>query len=116
MKLRPFTKLLDSRPEDTSATKRSLLALIDWIRDLTIKLLDLSFEDNFQSYTWEGTIAAGATTKVIHGLGSIPSGRIIYKCVGGIIQDGTTAPTDQVWYLKNVSSTSSATATVIIFK
>lgn len=84
--------------------------------DLVTGLSKLTFRDNFIQYQTEVTIAAGVEAATEHHLGVIPSGRIIYKCVGGIIQDGATAATDKYWYLQNVSSTSSATATVIFFR
>lgn len=86
------------------------------IDDLVTGLSKLTFRDNFLQYQTTVSIAAGVEDAVEHHLGVIPAGRIIFACEGGILQDGPTAATDMFWYLKNVSSTSTANATVIFFR
>lgn len=86
------------------------------IDDLVTGLSKLTFRDNFMQYQVDVSILAGEEQAVEHHLGVIPAGRIIFAGEGGIIQDAATKATDMFWYLKNVSSTSTGTATVIFFR
>ncbi len=86
------------------------------IDDLVTGLSKLTFRDNFMQYQTTVSIAVGAEEAVEHHLGVIPAGRLIFAAEGGIVQDSTTAATDKYWYLTNVSSTSTANATVIFFR
>lgn len=97
---------------------RSVLA--GSIEDLINGLSKLTFQDNFIQYSTEVTLSAGETKAIEHHLGVTPTGRIIFKCAGGIVQDALETNSqknnDKYWYLQNVSSTSTATATVIFFR
>lgn len=85
--------------------------------DLITGLSKLTFRDNFLQYQWEGTIAANTTEQIQHHLGVIPSGRIIYRASGGIVQDSATdSPTDKYWFLTNTDASDDATLTVIFFR
>lgn len=86
------------------------------LEDLINGLSKLTFRDNFAQSQVDVTLTAGEILAVEHYLGVIPSGRLVYRCAGGIVQDAATSPTDKFWYLQNVSSTSTATATVIFFR
>lgn len=90
------------------------------IEDLINGLSKLTFQDNFLQYSTEVTLSAGETKAVEHHLGVLPAGRIIFECVGGIVQDAPETASqkndDKFWYLQNVSSTSSSTATVMFFR
>lgn len=90
------------------------------IEDLVTGLSKLTFADNFLHSQVELTLTAGEIKAVEHHLGVTPAGRLIYRCAGGIVQDAvettTTKHDERFWYLQNVSSTSTAIATVVFFR
>ena len=113
MKFRDF-KRFDGRAADE---------IIKWVRDelnsvmreLFIGLNKLKFGDNFQSFLWEGTIAAGQQIQISHPFREAPTGYIIYRQVGnGVIDAGTSEWTNEVLYLRN-NGAASVTAKVYVF-
>ena len=82
--------------------------------DLSIGLRRLSFEDNFESFEYRGTISA--TTEVVVGnkLNFIPSRYIVLDSTGGaVVGRGPTVWDKDKLYIKNYSAT--ATTVKIVF-
>lgn len=77
-------------------------------------LLNLSPQDNFKSFVWEGSIAATTEQKIRNKIGVIPLGRLVVRGNGVIISDGTTTWTKDYVYIKNESAIQ-ATGLVVIF-
>ncbi len=85
------------------------------LRELYIGLANLTFGENFKSFTWTGTIAAGVDLQIVHPFQRIPTGYSVHKQVGnGLITAGPTAWTSEVVYLTNNGAVS-VDATVIFF-
>lgn len=86
------------------------------LRELYIGLNGLTFEENFQSYPWEGTLTANEVRQITHPLRSVPRGYIIFKQIGNAVIDAsTTAWDNDVVYLRN-NSANSIELKVIFFK
>ena len=88
------------------------------LRDLSIVMENLTFEDNFTSFLWTGTLAAGAEAKIKNALGLKvkPSKWIVVRLSGGFgLVEGPTAWTTDYVYLKNSGATT-LTATVVFLK
>lgn len=79
-------------------------------------LAKLAFEHNFNSFKWEGTIAANTELGIDHPFGVVPAGYLIYQRNGGLIEKGPTAWTKEKVYMRNQSSTSTATTIIIFFR
>lgn len=83
-------------------------------RDLFIGLRRLSFEDNFESFEYNGAIAATTEISVPNKFSFIPSRYLVLDATGGaIVGRGPTAWTSNILYIKNYSS--SATVAKIVF-
>lgn len=76
----------------------------------------LSYEDNFESYEWEGEIAAGAEKRISHPLDKIPTRfSILYAEDTPLIVRGVSAPADKdFFYVRNASSTSTFKGKILI--
>lgn len=106
----------------SSIVKYIEVDLWSWLRDLSIGLLKINFQENFQSFTVNNlSIPSGQEVSIPNSFrtaypGTIPSGRIIIRQQGNAnIIDGT-----QVWnanhvYLQNPSA-NDAVISVIFFK
>jgi hypothetical protein len=82
---------------------------------LFIGLYNLSFTDNFKSYEWEGSILAGEEQQINHNLGSIPTRFFVLSASGtNSIIAGDTAPTAELFYIKNIASSSTFNGKVLI--
>lgn len=60
------------------------------------------------------SIPAGTEVGTEHNLGVVPSGVIITYVNGGIVQHGDTAHTENLFYLKNESSSDDAAVDVMV--
>jgi hypothetical protein len=96
---------------------------IEWIRmelngvlrELFIGLYNLTFEDNFLSFEWEGSIVAGAEQQITHNLRVTPTRFLIVSATNvNTIVFGTTASTPEVFYVKNIASSSTFTGKVLV--
>ena len=94
-----------------------------WLKDLSIAILKINFQENFQSFTVENiTIPAGqeiAITNAFRNIypGVIPKYRMVVRQKGNaIIVDGPTAWTIDQVFLQNVSGADATNVTVIFFK
>lgn len=109
MKFRTFTRYFGASGPLADLYNR----LVD---ELNTGLRKLKFTENHECFQAEATIAATSDQKISHTLGVIPTGRIIYKQVGGgAIVDGDSDWTENEIYLKNTGATS-AQIIVLIFK
>ena len=100
MKFKPLKRLAEESSDKVIQWVRTELNAC--LRELFIGLYNLTFEDNFKSYSWTGDIAAGATTQIPHSFNKTPTGYIIYKQVGnGVIDASATSWTEEVVYLRN---------------
>lgn len=85
------------------------------LQDLNYILKVLSFPENFKSFVWEGTIAAGATEAIPNLLKPlIPSSRIILRSDRSEVCDSTTDWTQDFVYMRNTGGTN-ATNVKIVF-
>lgn len=82
-------------------------------QDLAQILINLSFQDNFKRMIWEGTIPANTEVLIPHRLKVVPSGYVVIRRKGGIIEDGDTVWTSTMVSLRNQSSTSDSIAKVV---
>ena len=89
------------------------------LRNLHSGLSQLTFAENFKSFTVQDlVIAAGATEEIRNDLGNteVPSLRLILRqSGGGAIIDGVTAWSSEFVYLTNTGGTD-ATVTAIFFR
>lgn len=107
--------------------KNSVLKYVEvdlwsWMRELTVGLLKLTFQQNFQSFTVKNlSIPAGVEVAITNEFstsypGVIPSERIITRQKGNAnIIDGTTVWTENHVYLMNPSA-NDAVISVTFFK
>lgn len=103
---------------------RTLEDVVSWLmnelnsimRETSIGLNNLKFQDNFETYQLELSLSATEERQVSHPFREIPSGYIIFKQVGdGVVDAGITPWTSQVAYIRNNSATNSVQVTVIFF-
>lgn len=85
------------------------------LKELQAGLSKLTFEDNFQIQSIDVTLPASATVGYSHGLGVIPSKRLIVKASGYTIDDSTTPWTKTEVYFRNTGA-STVTATIILMR
>lgn len=84
------------------------------IRDLFIGLRRLSFEDNFESFEFSGSIGASAEISITNKLPFIPSRYIVLDTTGGaVVGRGPTAWTSDRVFIRNYTAT--ATVAKIVF-
>lgn len=105
-----------------SVVKYVEIDLWSWLKELSIGLLKMDFQQNFQSFRVDKlTIPAGMEVAIPNGFrtsypGVIPSSRIIVRQQGNAnIIDGDTVWTENQVFLKN-PSVNDATISVIFFK
>lgn len=116
--------IIKSPPKITN--KKSFLKYLEidlwaWLKDVSIGILKITFDDNFQSFTVKN-LAIPANTEVaipnrfrLSFPGNIPSGRIIIKQQGDAnIIDGVAEWTDTQVFLRNPSA-NDAVVSVIFF-
>lgn len=102
-------------PRDFKEVFTFLNVLFD---QLMLVLRSLNPEDNYKGFIWEGSILPITTQRIPHRLNKVPRGRHILKHSGGMIDDGDLEDfpwTDSAVYLRNTSSTSTATVKVIFY-
>lgn len=107
--LREFRPFSTQKEELVSETAKYLsVDLVRTLKDLMVTLRNLSFGDNFDSFTETVTIDAGQELAIRNKLpsGLIPTSRIILRGGEGAesIVDGTTAWDQNYVYLKNVGA------------
>jgi hypothetical protein len=90
------------------------------LQNVMIAFRSLSFHDNFRTFSWEGTIAAGQTVTITNTLRTAPAYRILTRSVptgaGTVIIDDSTTPwTSDLVYLRNSGSVS-ARIKVVFFE
>jgi len=114
------------RPPPKLTNRNSVLKYLEidiwsWLKDLSVGILNINFNDNFQSFTVQDlTIPAGVEVAINNQLssvypGSIPSGRLIIRQQGDAnIIDGPTVWTQDLLYLYN-PSVNDATVTILFF-
>jgi hypothetical protein len=84
------------------------------IRELFIGLRRLSFEDNFESFEYTGSIAATTEISVQNKFSFIPSRYLVVDTTSGaVVGRGPTAWTSDRLFIKNYSA--SATVAKIVF-
>lgn len=93
--------------------KYAAVDLLSFLSSVYQTLSNLTFEDNFNSFTWTGTIPAATEVRIQNTLGREVSGRLLLRHSGGIVVDGDTTWTKDFVYLKNSSSSSAAEITVV---
>jgi len=105
--IKPFT---GGQVEDylQSSLRADFRELIDGLHRITLT-------ENFESFSYEGTIEAGTEVEIRNELPNPPSGRLVIKHSGSpSIVDGDTEWTSDFVYLKNAGA-SAATVKVIYF-
>lgn len=75
----------------------------------------LKFTENFQTFEWEGDIEPDTEVIIKHRMGVIPSGYLILRRKGGIVEDGDTAWDRETVSLRNESGSSTSTLYVVFF-
>lgn len=115
-----FPTFREFRQRDTSLgaiAKYLSVDLVRSLRELTLGLTKLSFEDNFAGWSTEVTIPAGSEVQITNQLGEVPNHRLITR--GGTdsnnIVDGDTEWTAQLVSLKNTGATT-VTVTAVFLK
>jgi hypothetical protein len=118
MIIRPPPKLTNK----SGSLKYLEVDLWSWLKDLSVGLLKIDFQQNFQAFIVENvSIPAGQEVPITNQFqtsypGVIPSGRIITRQKGDAnIIDGNTAWTTTQLYLRNPSA-NDATVSVLFFK
>lgn len=91
------------------------LDLANGLRDIYTGLTHLSFADNFQSFRADISFTGAQEVAIRHGLGAVPSSRIIVRATASDIVDGDTAWTENNVYMKKTGA-GAATATVIFLR
>jgi hypothetical protein len=93
------------------------------VRELSIGLGKLTFDDNFEGFEWTGDIEAGEEVQIINfgynssGIRFIPAQMIVISIEGPpTIVKGSTEWTNEYLYVKNIASESTATATIRFLK
>lgn len=103
----------------TEVVRYLAIDMVNTLRELNAGLSKLTFSENFQSFTWTGTIAAGTEVSIRNGFraGVIPSGKLIVRADvhSADVTDGAAAWTENYVSLKN-NGASAATVTVIFFR
>lgn len=84
---------------------QSIFNISNLTRNLAVLLRDLTFGDNFRSFTWSGTIKAGAEKRIRNTLTLRPNSYIIrYQTGDGLVTASGTDWTDDYVYMKNNGS------------
>lgn len=113
MKFRPVKRLADTEPNKVVEWLRTELNGI--LRELFIGLGFLTFADNFQSFEWEGSIVAGAEQQIVHNLKAIPTRFFVLGSSNtNAIVKGDSVATAEVFYVKNLATTSTFEGKVLI--
>lgn len=91
------------------------LDIIASLKGWVIGLRNLSFEDNFKGYEWEGEIEAGEEVKIQHNLKVIPTRFIITDATGvGTIVRGSERATITYFYLQNTATNTTFKGKILI--
>ena len=78
-------------------------------------LTSLTFQENFNSFLWSGSILAGQELSIKNKIKkNIPTGYLIIFNQGGIVQAGDSVWTNDFLYMKN-SGTDDASVKIIFF-
>lgn len=84
------------------------------IRELQTGLLNLNFNDNFNSQLLDVTLPPNSTTGFNHSLGITPSQRIIVKSNGSNFDDSDTPWTSTIVYFRNNTGTSISAKIILL--
>ena len=94
--------------------RASLRALV---AQLEVLFRAINFKDNFKSFTWSGSIAAGEEQRIVNGLGDyVPLGMVIESESAPLICKGDTAWDNNNIYIKNVGTSSTVTCEVTFYR
>ncbi len=101
-----------------SFTRTGIQAVDDVIRVIVAGLRRLSFVENFDAFQVSVTIPANSELKIRNVLQpqTIPTSFLLTNHSGAIILKGSTEWSKEWVYLRNASSTSTATADVVFFR
>lgn len=89
--------------------------ILDTLKTWVGMLRNLSFQDNFRGYEWEGTIATGVEKKIQHDLKVIPTRFLVTDCAGIVtIVKGPTRATINFIYFTNTSTTTTFDGKILI--
>lgn len=95
--------------------------LWSWMRELTLGMTKINFDENFQSFTVKDvSIPAGQEVKISNQFknrypGTVPSGRIIIRQKGNAnIIDGETPWNSNSVYLRNPSTNNAVVSVIFI--
>lgn len=114
------------RPPPKLTNRNSLVKYVDidlwgWLKDLSLGLFSINFQQNFQSFMVKNlSIPAGTEVSIYNQFktsypGNIPSGRIITRQQGdATIIDGNTVWNESHVYLRNPSA-NDAVISVLFF-
>lgn len=88
------------------------------VKELGVTLKDLSFDDNFDSFTVENqAIPANTEIKIRNEMQTRPTKYLILKQTGNaLVTAGDTAWDDNFIYMKNHDAANPATITITFFK
>ena len=80
-------------------------------------LRDLTFTDNVNSFTWEGTIPANSEQKIRNSLNVRPNSYIIrFQTGNALVTSSTTTWDDNFIYMQNHDATNDATVTITFWR
>jgi hypothetical protein len=86
-------------------------------RNLMISLRDITFKDNFRSFTYEATISANSEVKIRNRLTVRPNSYIIrFQTGDALVTAGTTIWDDDFLYMQNHDATNAATVKITFWR
>lgn len=117
LNFKEFRPVLFKEPQLESVVKYLMGEMVLNLRQLSLGLARLSFEDNFEGFVEEVEIAAGVELQITNKIDTTPSKRVILRAdEGGLsITDGPTEWTEDFVYLKNYGAMT-GTVTVVFLR
>lgn len=113
MKFAEFNKFNGSNIQEVVSYLTN--GLLRGLRDLRVGLGRLSFEDNFDSFTWTGEILAGETEAIQNRLKSLPSAWLVARGNNNALTESSEAWTQNVVFIENTAG-AAFNGTIIFFK
>lgn len=96
---------------------QNIFNLSNLTRNLAVLLRDLTFKDNFTSFTWEGSIPANSEQKIRNELTIRPNSYMIrYQTGNALITASNTTWDDEFLYMQNQDSTNAATVKIVFWR
>ena len=96
---------------------QNIFNLTNLTRNLSVFLRDLTFKDNFRSFTYDGTILANTEAKIRNKLTVRPNSYIIRFQIGNaLVTAGSTDWDDNFVYIKNHDATNSAAVKITFWR